>query len=112
VFYLIAEYLDLADGTVHQLAGSIAVVVGVYLEVERDTFHSFLGGEVSAQAIHPNKYLQMGTEIDTACWCQKHYSQTAVGRNKSCSGDILQTLPASAKCELLVSHRSATTSPS
>lgn len=69
MFYLIAEYLDLADSAVHQLAGSIAVVISVDLEVERDTFHSFLGGEVSAQAIHPNKYLQPGTEIETACWC-------------------------------------------
>lgn len=69
MFYLIAEYLDLADGAVHQLAGSIAIVISVYLEVEWDTFHSLLGGEVSAQAIHPNKYLQIRTEVDTACWC-------------------------------------------
>lgn len=88
MFYLITEYLDLADGTVHQLAGSIAVVVGVYLEVQWDTFYSFLGGEVSAQAIHPNKYLQIGTEFDIACWCLKHYPQTEIrtgDRNKSSS---------------------------
>lgn len=63
MFYLITEYLDLADSTVHQLAGSIAIVVGVYLEVQWDTFHSFLGGEVGAQAIYPNKYLQIGTDL-------------------------------------------------
>lgn len=87
-FYLIAEYLDLADGAVHQLAASIAVVISVYLEVQRDTFHSLLGGEVSAQAIHPNKHLQTGAKIDTACRCCKHYPQAAmraVGRNNSSS---------------------------
>lgn len=87
-FYLIAEYLDLADGTVHQLAAPIAVVVSIYLEVQWDAFHSLLGGEVSAQAIHPNKHLQIGAGIDTACGCCKHYPQAAiraVDRNNSSS---------------------------
>lgn len=66
MLYLITEYLDLADSTVHQMVGPIAIVISVNLEVQRDPFHSFLRREVGAQAIHPNKHLQIGTEM--ACW--------------------------------------------
>lgn len=64
--YLIAEYLDLADSSVHQPACPAAAVISVNLEVQGDALHSLLGGEVCAQAVHPNEDLWMGREEVTA----------------------------------------------
>lgn len=59
--YLVTEDLDLAHSPVHQLAAATATVVGVDLQVQGDSLHPLLGGEVCAQAVHPNKHLQAGT---------------------------------------------------
>lgn len=61
MLYLVTEDLDLADSPVHQLAAATATVVGVDLQVQGDSLHSLLRGEVCAQAVHPNKHLQTGT---------------------------------------------------
>lgn len=57
---LVTEDLDLAHSPVHQLAAATATVVGVDLQVQGDSLHPLLRGEVRAQAVHPNKHLQMG----------------------------------------------------
>ena len=49
--YLITEDLDLAGGSVQQLVGSRAEVVGVDLQVEGEALHSLLRGEVRAQGV-------------------------------------------------------------
>lgn len=63
MLYLVTEDLDLADSPMHQLAAATAAVVGVDLQVQGDTLHSLLRGEVRAQAVHPNKHLQTGTRM-------------------------------------------------
>lgn len=64
--YLVTEDLDLAHSPVHQLAAATATVVGVDLQVQGHPLHPLLGGEVCAQAVHPNEHLQTGT-----AWCWK-----------------------------------------
>ena len=49
--YLITEDLDLAGGSVQELVGSRAEVVGVDLQVQGEAFHSLLRGEVRAQGV-------------------------------------------------------------
>lgn len=56
--HFIAEDLDLAGGSVYELVGSRADVVGVDLQVQRKTFHSLLRGEVRAQGVDADVHLE------------------------------------------------------
>ena len=54
---LVAEDLDLAVGTVDGLVAAVVVAVGVDLQVEGQTLHPLLRGEVCAQAVHRDEDL-------------------------------------------------------
>ena len=56
--YLIAEDLDLAGGSVDEPVGARAEVIRVDLEVQRQTLHSLLRGEVCAQGVDANVHLE------------------------------------------------------
>lgn len=58
--YLVTEDLDLADSTVHQALSACSTVIGVNLQVEGDTLHPLLRGEVCAQTVDTDEHL--GTE--------------------------------------------------
>lgn len=48
---LVAEDFDLAVGAVDGLVAAVVVAVGVDLQVQWQTLHALLGGEVCAQAV-------------------------------------------------------------
>ena len=57
VSHLIAEDLDLAGGPVDEAVGARAEVVRVDLQVEGQTLHPLLRGEVRAQGVDANVHL-------------------------------------------------------
>jgi len=59
---LIAEDLDLAGGPVQQSVGARAEVVRVDLQVQRQTLHALLGGEVGAQGVDADVHLETGRD--------------------------------------------------
>lgn len=48
---LVTEHLDLAVGAVNWLVAAVVVAVGVDLQVQRETLHTLLRGEVCAQTV-------------------------------------------------------------
>lgn len=48
---LVAEHLDLAVGAVNWLVAAVVVAVGVDLQVQGETLHTLLRGEVCAQTV-------------------------------------------------------------
>lgn len=59
---LVAEDLDLAEGAVDGLVAAVVVAVGVDLQVQRQTLHALLGGEVCAQAVDRDEDLWKRTK--------------------------------------------------
>ena len=59
---LVAEDLDLAEGAVDGLVAAVVVAVGVDLQVQRQTLHPLLRGEVRAQAVDRDEDLRREEE--------------------------------------------------
>lgn len=72
--YLIAENLDLAGGSVYELVGSRADVVGVDLQVQRKPLHALLGGKVCAQGVDADVHLEKREMVIFVCdECQSQF---------------------------------------
>lgn len=63
VSHLITEDFDLAVGPMDGLVTSVVVAVCINLDVERQPFYPFLGGEVCTQTVH--RYEHLHTRTDT-----------------------------------------------
>lgn len=68
--YLITKNLDLAVGSVDGFIAAVVVAVRIYLDHQRKPLHSFLRGEVRAQAIHGDENL-CDREMTLKMWCKQ-----------------------------------------
>ena len=65
--YLITEDFDLAGGSVDEAVGAGAEVVSVDLQVQRETLHTLLRGEVCAEGVNANINLHERKHTDVSC---------------------------------------------